>query len=75
MKGGVHPSLLAALSFRNLKKVDLSIYCWVDRVFQSSHGEAQPRTHRLYGDFLHHNLIRAFSDFKAFLYILFGGFS
>ena len=47
MKGGAHPSPFAALSFANSKKVP--IYCWFDRerVFQSSHGEAQPRTHTL----------------------------
>ena len=50
MKGGAHPFPSAALSFPNSKKIP--IYCWADRVFQSSHGEAQPR--QLYGDFLHH---------------------
>ena len=45
MKGGAHPTPFAALSFLNSKKVP--IYCWVDRVFQSSHGKGQPQTHAL----------------------------
>ena len=49
-----HPSPFAALAFPNSKKVP--IYCWLtERVFQLPHGEAQPRTHNLYGDFLHRN--------------------
>ena len=34
IKGGAHPSPFPALSFPESKKVP--IYCWVDRVFQSS---------------------------------------
>ena len=47
MKGGAHPSPFSSLSFSNLKKVP--IYCLVDRVFQSPHGEAEaePRTHAI----------------------------
>ena len=45
MKGGAHPSPFAALSFPNSKKVP--IFCWVDRVFQSPHGAAEPRTHAI----------------------------
>ena len=45
MKGGAHPSPFAALSFPNSKKVP--IYCWVDKVFQSSHDEAEPPTHAI----------------------------
>ena len=45
MKGRAHPSPFADLSFPNSKKVP--IYCWVDRVFQSPHGEAEPRTHAI----------------------------
>ena len=41
MKGGAHPSPFAALAFPNSKKVP--IFCWVDRVFQSPHGAAEPR--------------------------------
>ena len=53
MKGGAHPSPLAALSFPNSKKVP--IYCWVDREF-SSRRTAKPSLElTLYGDFLHHN--------------------
>ena len=40
MKGGSRLSPFAALSFPDSKKV--LIYCWVDRVFQLSNGEAKP---------------------------------
>ena len=49
MKAGARPSLFTALAFPNSKK--LHIHSWVDRVFQLSHGEAQPRTHNLTATF------------------------
>ena len=55
MEGETHPSLFVSLSFPNSKKVPN--HCWVDRerVFQSSHGEAQPQSYdfEFYGDLVY----------------------
>ena len=50
MKGGAHPSPFAALAFPNSKKVPFTAGL-TERVFQSSHSEAQPRTHDLTATF------------------------
>ena len=46
MKGEAHHSPFAALSFPNLEKVPISDGL-TERVFQSPHGEAEPRTHAI----------------------------
>ena len=53
MKGGAHPSPFAALSFPNTKRYPFSAGL-TERVFQSPHGAAEPRTHAI-RDFLHHS--------------------
>ena len=47
MKGGAHPSTFAALSFPDSNKIHMYPFTagLTERVFQSSHGEAQPRNH------------------------------
>ena len=46
MKGRAHPSPFAASSFSNLKNVPITAGL-TEGVYQSLHGEAQPRTHAL----------------------------
>ena len=52
MKGGAHPSLFAAVSFPNSKK--LPIYCWVDEFFNCPIAKPSLELTRC-GDFLHHS--------------------
>ena len=47
MKDGAHPSPFAALSFPNSKKVYPFSAGLTERVFQSPHGEVEPRTHAI----------------------------
>ena len=47
MKDGAHPSPFAALSFSNSKKVYPFSAGLTERVIQSPHGEAEPRTHAI----------------------------